>query len=247
MAREILDKLEPLSEKGYVSQIMVSDRKSTLNDLTQNMNALQTQLETTESQKSQVTQQLAQIEDRIEKVAAESDINISALNEKINLSKLQQSYLIKSPVTGRIDTVLFQRGEIVIENAILATIIPENSNLTAELYIPTDAIGFVETGQHIELRYDAFPYLRFGTAKGEIENVSLSTVDINRFAYSNQSAAYSTFLASARLQSDHFTAYGETIKLKPGMTFEANIVFERRSLIKWLLDPIYAVRKKPPE
>ncbi len=39
-------------------------------------------------------------------------------------------------------------------------------------------------------------------------------------------------------------AYGDAIPLQPGMLLAADIVFDRRSLIEWLFDPIYAVARR---
>ena len=39
-------------------------------------------------------------------------------------------------------------------------------------------------------------------------------------------------------------AYGQAIPLQPGMLASAEIVFDRRSLLRWLFDPIYAVGRR---
>ena len=51
-------------------------------------------------------------------------------------------------------------------------ILPADSPLQAELFIPARAIGFVEVGQDVRLLFDAFPYQRFGTYHGKIVKVS---------------------------------------------------------------------------
>jgi membrane fusion protein len=37
-------------------------------------------------------------------------------------------------------------------------------------------------------------------------------------------------------------AFGKAFNLKSGMLFEADIMLEQRSLIEWLLEPIYSLR-----
>jgi membrane fusion protein len=39
-------------------------------------------------------------------------------------------------------------------------------------------------------------------------------------------------------------AYGESYPLQPGMLVSADVVFDRRSLVQWLFDPIYAVARR---
>jgi membrane fusion protein len=37
-------------------------------------------------------------------------------------------------------------------------------------------------------------------------------------------------------------AFGKAFNLKSGMLFEADIMLEQRTLIEWLLEPIYSLR-----
>ena len=50
------------------------------------------------------------------------------------------------------------------------------------------------------------------------------------------------FRIRVSLSRDAMQAYGESIALQPGMLVSAEMVFDRRSLLQWLFDPIYAVR-----
>ena len=43
------------------------------------------------------------------------------------------------------------------------------------------------------------------------------------------------------MESDSVQAYGQDIPVQPGMLLSAGIVIDRRTLVEWLLDPIYAV------
>ena len=47
-----------------------------------------------------------------------------------------------------------------------------NSPLQAELYVSAEAIGLIRSGQDVRVRYDAFPYLRYGSYHGRVVQVS---------------------------------------------------------------------------
>ena len=49
------------------------------------------------------------------------------------------------------------------------------------------------------------------------------------------------FRIRVSLAREAMKAYGESYPLQPGMLVSADIVFDRRSLMQWLFDPIYAV------
>jgi membrane fusion protein len=52
------------------------------------------------------------------------------------------------------------------------------------------------------------------------------------------------FRVRVALARDDIHAYGEAIPLQPGMLLTADIVFDRRSLIRWLFDPLFAVAER---
>jgi membrane fusion protein len=52
------------------------------------------------------------------------------------------------------------------------------------------------------------------------------------------------FRVRVALARDDIQAYGEAIPLQPGMLLSADVVFDRRSLIRWLFDPLFAVAER---
>ena len=52
------------------------------------------------------------------------------------------------------------------------------------------------------------------------------------------------FRVRVTLEREDIAAYGEAIPLQPGMLLTADVVFDRRSLIRWLFDPLFAVAQR---
>ena len=46
----------------------------------------------------------------------------------------------------------------------------------------------------------------------------------------------------AQLDTQFAQAFGKDFNLKSGMLFEADIMLEQRTLIKWLLEPLYSLK-----
>jgi membrane fusion protein len=46
------------------------------------------------------------------------------------------------------------------------------------------------------------------------------------------------------LDQQAVTAYGKAWALAPGMRLSADIILEKRSLLDWLLDPLFAARQR---
>ena len=52
------------------------------------------------------------------------------------------------------------------------------------------------------------------------------------------------FRVRVKLSSDQVAAYGRPMPLQPGMLLTADVVIDRRSLLEWLLDPLYAAGRR---
>ena len=123
----------------------------------------------------------------------------------------------------------------------LLHILPEGSELVAELLLPTRSAGFIAKGQTSRLRFDAFPYQRFGFIEGEITRIDHALITPNevQLPIAFQEPVYRL---RAKLTKQQMQAYGQAFELKSGMLFEADIMLEQRTLIEWLLEPIYSLK-----
>ncbi|WP_371186468.1 HlyD family efflux transporter periplasmic adaptor subunit [Thalassotalea maritima] len=132
-------------------------------------------------------------------------------------------------------------SSIKAQSSPLMHILPEGAELIAELLLPTRSAGFVEQGQLSRLRFDAFPYQRFGFIESEIVRIDNAIVTPNeiQIPVALQEPVYRL---KAKLKQQYIAAYGQTFDLRSGMLFEADIMLERRSLMAWLLEPIYSIQ-----
>jgi membrane fusion protein len=135
------------------------------------------------------------------------------------------------------------------------SIVPADNKLEAHLYGPSRAVGFVRPGQRVLLRYQAFPYQRFGHHEGVVASVSRTAVNAADLpapmaaqgatgGSGSSSASEPAYRIVVALASQAVPAYGEAKVLQPGMSLEAEVSLERRRLAEWVLDPIRAVTGK---
>jgi membrane fusion protein len=123
----------------------------------------------------------------------------------------------------------------------ILTIVPEDSSLYAVLLVPTRAFGFIRPGQETRMRYDAFPYQRFGLYKGEVTQYSTSVLLPNEVS-TPVPVNEPVYQVHVRLDSQAVKAYGAEVPLQSGMLLSADIVLEQRSLLNWLFEPILSLR-----
>ncbi|AAZ27185.1 HlyD family efflux transporter periplasmic adaptor subunit [Colwellia psychrerythraea] len=154
-------------------------------------------------------------------------------------------YTITASNNGVVTGVQVVEGETLSQSKAqskpLLHILPEGSELIAELLLPTRSAGFIQVGNNTRLRFDAFPYQRFGFINSEIIRIdqTLITPSEIQLPIALQEPVYRL---RAKLNQQQMKAFGKSFDLKSGMLFEADIMLEKRSLIEWLLEPIYSLR-----
>jgi membrane fusion protein len=242
-ARDLLDRIQTVVDKGYVSRVELERRR-------QAWMAARQELERLRQQSNAVVAQQAAAASDLDRISADAGTQIAAARmevESIAQRKAQleseRAYAVTAPIAGRITAIQASAGRTVDPAIPLLAIVPEGSRLHAEIYAPSRAIGFVRSGQEVRLLYDAFPYQRFGSFAGRITRVSGTVLDPRELSapLNIDEPVYRIEVAPERQNID---AYGQFRRLQPGMTLTANIVLDRRSFADWLLEPLYAVLRR---
>ena len=156
----------------------------------------------------------------------------------------QSSLMATSPIDGRIAAVPIVVGQTVANGATVAVIMPAGSRLSAELYAPSRAAGFIRPGQEVRLQYQAFPYQTFGAGRGIVTSVSSTVLAPSEIAIPGLTVREPVFRVRVVLARTDVEAFGRAMPLQPGMLLTAEVVSDHRSLLKWLLDPLYAVGRR---
>jgi membrane fusion protein len=139
-----------------------------------------------------------------------------------------------------VSTVFVDVGASVSSGTLLMSILPEGSTIEAHLFVPSKSVGFVRVGQQVGLRYDAFPYQRFGSQPGTLRQISNSTLAPVDTGLPNKIKEPS-YRAIVRLERATLSAYGKELPLQAGMMVEADIALDRRRLIEWMFEPLFSV------
>lgn len=131
-------------------------------------------------------------------------------------------------------------GQAVDHQQPLLFIVPGDSELHATLYAPSRAVGFIEAGDPVLLRYEAYPYQKFGQHAGVVSWVSKTAIapqeikDLGR----RTDSAEPLYEIRVKLDAQSILAYGKPQPLQAGMAVDADIQQERRRLYEWILDPL---------
>lgn len=177
----------------------------------------------------------------------EIERNMAALDQELAEAELRRQIQITAPQSGSVSSIQTAQGGNAAANVPLLSIVPAGSQLQAQLFGPSRSIGFVRPGQRVLLRYQAFPYQKFGFYEGRVTSVSRAALSPSELP--QQLAGLTTlyganepiYRITVTLAKQTATAYGRPVALQPGMLLEADVVIERRSLIEWVLDPVFSL------
>jgi len=186
------------------------------------------------------------------KYSADSDIErtrreLALLEQDLLENETRREITIKAPVSGTVTAVNAWEGKYTDGNKSLASIIPDGSRLVAWLYAPGRSIGFIRPESRILLRYQSWPWEKFGQYPAKITSVSRSTFTVSELAdelspSSDLSKEASFYRIIADPLSEEVKAYGQTYALRSGARLEASILLEKRTLLEWMFEPILSLK-----
>lgn len=183
-------------------------------------------------------------------LAADMERSIAALEQQLAETEAQRQLVILASQDGTVTALQAEVGSSVNSSVPLMAIVPAGSKLEAQLFSPSRAIGFVQPGQQVLLRYQSFPYQKFGHYEGTVASVSRSAISPAELTQqlAGLTSLFRTdepvYRITVALASQAVTAYGRPVALQPGMQLEADVLIERRRLIEWILDPLFSVTGK---
>jgi membrane fusion protein len=177
---------------------------------------------------------------------ADIDRKLAAAEQELAQAEARREIVVTAPQDGIVTALLVEEGGHANVSAPLFSIVPVGANLEAQLYGPSRAIGFVHPGQRVLLRYQAYPYQKFGHYAGVVVSISRSAVSPGELnsQLTGITGNEPVYRITVKLMKQTVHAYGHDINLQAGMQLEADIALERRHLYEWVLDPLYSVTRR---
>lgn len=230
-----------LRAKGYISELEFKQRELAALEQKQKLNSLNQQFAARHNQLTETRYSLHQLPTVMAQKIQSLRSELSTTEQRIAEINGRRAYIIRAGAVGRVSTLQATVGQFADPRRLQLEIVPSDSVLQAELFVPTRAIGFVRPGQKVKMKYEAFPYQKFGTYTGQIIKVS-HTIVTSADASGPIALREPVYRVTASLERTDIDAYGEKIPLQADMLLSADIILEHRSLVGWLLDPLLSVR-----
>lgn len=246
-----------LADKGLGSKLTYLESLQSLTDNQQEQKVQRSRLNETRAAIAALTetrvQEAAEFRSKLFSELTESERKVAGLSEDLVKAKERTKLqLLTAPVSGVVQQLSVHTvGGVVTPAQQLAVIVPADTTLEIEATVSNRDIGFVHSGQDVQIKVDTFDFTRYGLLQGKIIGVSQDAVIRDTASdRPDQKPAGSERRSSepngqelnyiARISLDRTDIQvGKTLaRLSPGMAVIVEIKTGTRSVLSYLLSPL---------
>ncbi len=248
LAEEALKRFQHLAEVSFISKAQLQDKTGELIDQQQRLQDLERAKAATERDLASARAELQDQQTQAKRDELAIQRSIASIDQDLTENEARRRIVIRAPQAGQMAAVTAEPGQSVAANQVLASLVPEGATLEAELYTPSRAVGFLQPGMPVLIRYQAFPYQKFGQHGGTIREVSRTALRPEEIAATaplpQNGSGEALYRVRVALDRPTVLAYGVAQPLRPGMTLDASVVLEERKLYEWALEPLFSITGK---
>lgn len=240
---------QPMLDKGYVSQLQLMSATDSRTEMARLLADAQNLVE---SNRQTAIALIAQRDAYIHKwhsdtgaqlILDRNDLDIT----RDSLTKAQKTKDLTS-LDAPEDAIVLKVGKVSIGSVYegggvdaatpgtdpLFTLMPLNAPLFADVWVQTLDVGFVKTGQPVELKLDAYRYLEYGTAKGVVKSVSENSFSTDQ----NGNPISPYFKAHVAITSVNLRNVPKNFRLLPGNTLTGDIIVGKRTIMSYMMEGV---------
>ena len=226
-----------LTERGLSSKMSFLEAQRNLNqtegDLEQIISKKKLTANTLEESQITLKELNAQLINRAMTEMSSARSELVQVQESLKrLASRVESAEIKAKVAGVVQSLnINSPGGVIAPRAVVLEIVPLNRELIVESHISSRDIGHVKIDQPVSIKFTAYDFSRYGGVSGSLRQISPTT-----FLDERGNPYYKAVIA---LDSTHVGPDPGLRPVLPGMTVQANIMTGDKTIMEYLLKPIY--------
>ena len=226
ISRNGLERYKSILDKGGVSESQIDDARARVIQAERGYTSF---LASTEINLLTQKRTLLDMEEQRHKEAGQFELDLAEnlRNLKNRMQEWRSSYLLESPVDGRVTfTRYWSENHVVSAGERLATIVPaDNSLIICRSVVPSSGMGKVEPGQLVNVKLAGFPSMQHGTLSGKVSSVSLVPEQEG-------------YIVEIGLEKGMLSSYSEQLKLVQEMEGTADIVTKEMRMLYRFINPL---------
>jgi adhesin transport system membrane fusion protein len=233
--------LEPLVEKGVSSRMELLQMKQKQNEIEGSLagsrQAVVRARAAVEEARRRMNERTADFHATAQGKLTDVKNELAALSESIKSTqdRVRRTEL-RSPVDGTVKQVTITTiGGVIKPGQDVIAIVPREDSLLVEARIKPNDIAFLHPRQHAKVRVTAYDYAVYGSLDATLEHISADAIADEK--------GESFFKVNLRTEGALSKA-GEALPIIPGMTAEVDIIVGKRTVLEYLLKPIFRAQEK---
>ncbi|EJE2218499.1 HlyD family secretion protein [Salmonella enterica] len=207
-------------------------------------------------QNEQNALQITSLESQIKIQAADFDNRIYQMElQRYELQKelintdVNGEVIIRALSDGKIDSLSVTVGQMVSAGDSLLQIIPDKiKDHYLVVWAPNDAVPYINPGDRVNIRYEAFPAEKFGQFAATVLLVSKTPASSQEMLTyqgapknnKNTSVPYYKIVVRPDLQEIRYD--GKFLPIENGMKAQGTLFLEKRKIYQWMLSPFYDMK-----
>lgn len=250
LSKDTVARYQGLLDHDYISREQLQQKQEDLLDQRARLQSAERERISVARQLEQRSNDLAGLSLKHQNDLSQLDRGISSIDQELAESEAKRQICIAAPEAGTVTAVVADVGQAVDGSRPLVSIVPDGARLQAQLYAPSRAVGFIRSGEPVLLRYQAFPYEKFGHARGTVVSVAKTALpgnevtSLGNVAGGQGQQSEPVYVITVGLAAQTIMAYGKPQPLQSGMLLEADVLQDRRRLYEWVLEPLYSLSGK---
>ena len=276
LAQKTSARFEQMAAEGFVSDIQAQSKQEELIDLQARLeNTLRNGLALSREQNA-AEADLVLLQKQLAIDLLQLERNLASLDQETAEIQSRKTSSVLAPQAGQVSTVHLSLGALAQAGQTIASLVPRTTSLVsshmsshlssqmstdapdpsahtlvAALFAPTRTAGFIQPGQEVWLRLAAYPYQKFGLAKGRVLKVSGTPIAPQDLPHGQGTALMAStqskeplYRIQVELASQHVMAFGQAHSLRPGMTLDADVIHDVRGIWEWVFEPLLAIHAR---
>lgn len=244
IAEDARTRYQGLADQDYIPREQLYQKEAELSEQQSRMQQLQREALTGQRDLATAVREIEATRMRFANQNSLLQRSISSAQQELTEVEGRRRVVITAPEAGRATLVAGEVGQAVDTMRPLVNVLPQDGKLEARLYAPSRTIGFVRKGDRVLVRYQSYPFQKFGQYEGVVESVSNASVPATEqigFVLPDTPAGEPVFSITVRLNEQSVRTYGKDLPLQAGMRLDADIFQETRRLYEWMLEPLYSI------
>lgn len=234
LAERRLKRRHDLAGSGSLPDDAVDQERSEVIGARIRLAAMRRTILDVEQERAAVIGERATVTEEADHRAVLHDLDKRRLEREIVEHEYLTGRQVRAPDTGVVARVNVRPGATVRPGEVLLKVYRPYRALEAWLYLPSARTGFLEEGQRVKLRFDAYPHQLFGTTDAIVTAVSRVAV-VPWELRVPLTLEGPVFEIRASLERTSIEAFESIWAMKPGTSFKADIEQRRYKLFEWLL------------